>query len=107
MKKIATFFFTLVLGLSLAVPTLAAPAEEAEAAAWQLYYMGLFLGTSTDEEGFPVFSLEETPTRAQGVTMLVRLIGQEKAALEGSWTTPFRDVPAWAAPYVATAMQRA
>lgn len=100
MKKIATFFFTLVLGLSLAVPTLAAPAEEAEAAAWQLYYMGLFLGTSTDEEGFPVFSLEETPTRAQGVTMLVRLIGQEKAALEGNWTTPFRDVPAWAAPYV-------
>lgn len=32
--------------------------------------------------------------------MLVRLIGQEKAALEGNWTTPFRDVPAWAAPYV-------
>lgn len=100
MKKIASILLTLALSLSLALPALAAPAEEEEAAAWQLYYMGLFLGTDTDDEGFPVFSLEDTPTRAEGVTMLVRLIGQEKAALEGEWTTPFQDVPDWAAPYV-------
>lgn len=100
MKKLAAILLTLALSLSLAIPALAAPAEEAEAAAWQLYSMGLFLGTGTDEEGFPVFSLSDAPTRAEGVTMLVRLIGQESAALEGEWTTPFQDVPAWAEPYV-------
>ena len=100
MKKLATILLTLALSLSLTVPALAAPAEEEEAAAWRLYSMGLFLCTGIDEEGFPVFSLEDAPTRAEGVTMLVRLIGQEKAALEGTWTTPFEDVPAWAEPYV-------
>ena len=99
-KKCLAGLLALLLSLSLTVPALAAPAVEEEDAAWQLYRMGLFQGTGTDEEGFPVFDLEKTPNRAQGVTMLVRLLGQEKQALEGTWHTPFEDVPDWAAPYV-------
>lgn len=104
-KKCLAGLLALVLSLSLTVPALAAPAVEEEDAAWQLYRMGLFQGTGADEEGFPVFDLERTPNRAQGVTMLVRLLGREKQALEGTWHTPFTDVPDWAAPYVGYAYE--
>lgn len=100
MKKLLSLLLAALLALNLAVPALAAPADEAEQAAWTLYHMGLFQGTGTDAQDFPVFDLDQTPTRAQGVTMLVRLLGKEEAALAGTWTTPFTDVPAWAAPYV-------
>lgn len=100
MKRIISVLLALVLSLSLAVPVWAAPAAGEEDAAWQLYHMGLFQGTDTDEMGFPVFSLDRPSNRAQGVTMLVRLLGQEEAALAGTWETPFQDVPDWAAPYV-------
>ena len=74
MKQWISLLLALVLSLALALPAGAAPPEQEEAAAWQLYYMGLFQGTDTDAEGFPVFSLDRSPTRAQGVTMLVRLL---------------------------------
>ena len=108
MKKALSLFLALVLCLSLSLPALAAAPTDAdqENAAWTLYHMGLFQGTDTDKEGFPVFSLSDAPTRAQGVTMLVRLLGQEKAALEGTWTTPFTDVPEWAQPYVGYAYEK-
>ena len=108
MKKALSLFLALVLCLSLSLPALAAAPTDAdqENAAWTLYHMGLFQGTDTDKEGFPVFSLSDAPTRAQGVTMLVRLLGQEKAALEGTWTTPFTDVPEWAQPYVGYAYDK-
>lgn len=38
--------------------------------------------------------------------MLVRLLGQEEDALAGTWTTPFQDVPDWAAPYVGYAYEK-
>ena len=106
MKQWISLLLALVLSLALALPAGAAPPEQEEAAAWQLYYMGLFQGTDTDAEGFPVFSLDRSPTRAQGVTMLVRLLGQEEDALAGTWTTPFQDVPDWAAPYVGYAYEK-
>ena len=100
MKKLLILLSAALLALSLSVPALAAPADEAEQAAWTLYHFGLFRGTGVDERDFPIFDLEQTPTRAQGVTMLVRLLGKEEAALAGTWTTPFTDVPPWAEPYV-------
>ena len=100
MKKLLSLTLALVLTLALAVPTFAADSETETAAAWMLYNMGLFQGTGTDDQGFPVFALDKAPTRAQGVTMLVRLLGQEETALAGEWTTPFQDVPDWAKPYV-------
>ena len=100
MKKLTALLLAVVLAAGAITPVLAAPADEAEQAAWTLYGYGLFQGVSADERDFPDFALEQTPTRAQGVTMLVRLLGREKTALNGTWTTPFTDVPAWAAPYV-------
>ena len=62
--------------------------------------LGLFLGTSTNEDGTPYFSLGRAPTRAEAVTILVRLMGKEDEALAGTWTTPFTDLPDWTLPYV-------
>ncbi|MDO4515595.1 MAG: S-layer homology domain-containing protein [Bacillota bacterium] len=106
MKKLLSLTLALVLTLALAVPAFAADSETETAAAWTLYNMGLFQGTGTDDQGFPVFDLDKTPTRAQGVTMLVRLLGQEETALAGEWTTSFQDVPDWAAPYVGYAYEK-
>ena len=106
MKQWISLLLALVLSLALALPAGAAPPEQEEAAARQLYNMGLFQGTDTDAEGFHVLSQDRSPTRAQGVTMLVRLLGQEEDALAGTWTTPFQDVPDWAAPYVGYAYEK-
>ena len=48
MKQWISLLLALVLSLALALPAGAAPPEQEEAAAWQLYYMGLFQGTDTD-----------------------------------------------------------
>lgn len=69
-------------------------------AAKKLYAKGLFQGTGTDEDGDPVFDLDRTPTRAEAVTMLVRLLGKEDEAKTGTWSIPFTDVADWAKPYV-------
>ena len=57
--------------------------------------MGLFLGTG---EGY---ELTRAATRVEGIVMLIRLLGEENAALAYTGSHPFRDVPSWAAPYVA------
>ena len=106
MKKILTLLLTLTLALSLSVPALAADRWEAENAAWTLYNYGLFQGMGTDEDGYPIFSLDTAPTRAQSVTMLVRLLGKEAEAMETEWTEPFTDVPEWAQPYVEYAYEQ-
>lgn len=100
MKKLIPLLLALVLVLGLVMSTGAADAVSQEDAAWELYRLGLFKGTGTDEQGFPVFSLDTAPTRVQGVTMLVRLIGGEDKAQKTPWTAPFQDVPDWAKPYV-------
>ena len=100
MRKTLSLLLALILALSLAAPALAAPAKEEDQAAWTLYHLGLFQGAEEDAQGFPVFALDRVPTRAEGITMLVRLLGREKEALAGTWETPFTDVPDWALPYV-------
>ena len=104
-KRILALLLSAVLSAGMLTPALAAPADEAEQAAWTLYHYGLFQGVSVDSRGFPDFALDQTPTRAQGVTMLVRLLGKETDALNGSWSTPFTDVPDWAKPYVGYAYE--
>lgn len=105
MKKILALFLALALGVGLACPALAVNTGEMETAAWSLYGLGLFQGSGVDDEGFPLFALEDAPTRAQSVTMLVRLLGAEEKALEGEWDLPFDDVAEWAAPYVGYAYE--
>lgn len=74
----------------------ASPKEAADA----LHQLGLFQGTGIDKDGNPDYALERVPSRAEAVTMLVRLLGKEDEAKAGDWSTPFKDVPEWAAPYV-------
>ncbi len=45
-------------------------------------------------------------TRAESVTMLIRLLGEEEKALSGVWSHPFTDVDTWALRYVGYAYNR-
>ena len=105
MKTIIKKSFVVFLALILSVMTFpgvsaGAYTSEAEAAARELYELGLFSGTGTDEQGQPVFELERAPTRHEAVTMLVRLLGKVEEATSQSWTIPFTDIAGWARPYV-------
>lgn len=99
-KKIVSLFLSLTLALSLSVPVFAATPAEAQKDAELLYNLGLFKGTGTNPDGTPKFSLDRAPTRAEAVTILVRLMGKEDEAQSKTWTTPFTDLPEWAVPYV-------
>lgn len=59
--------------------------------------LGLFAGT---DKGF---ELDYVPNRTQAIIFLLRMLGEEKAAQESSYTSPFTDVPAWASNYVSYA----
>ena len=78
MKRIASFF--LAIALILPLPSVCSAADqEAERAADTLYELGLFQGKGTDASGRPDYALDDAPTRQEAVTMLVRLLGKERA----------------------------
>ena len=91
MKKLLSFLLTISLIVCMA-PAVSAASDEATEAAEALYELGLFKGTGTNPDGTPVFDLDKTPTRNQAVIMLVRLLGKEQEALNGTWDLPFTDV---------------
>lgn len=63
--------------------------------------LGLFRGTGSGiGEGF---DLHLAPTRAEGIVMFIRIMGEEADALSCEYTHPFRDVPGWLDRYVAWA----
>lgn len=98
MKRILTALLALALTLSLAIGAAAAtPAQQREADA--LNRLGLFLGTDKGYE------LDAGLSRSEGVTLLVRMLGRAAEAEGGGFAHPFRDVPAWAEPYVAYAYE--
>lgn len=99
MKKLCCTIFALLLLILLPIGVRAMEFTP-EAGANTLYELGLFQGTGTTANGRPNYSLHTAPTRAQAVTMLVRLLGRETEAKAGSWTLPFTDVEGWAQPYV-------
>jgi len=73
----------------------------------ELYKLGLFKGTATDEEGKPVYSLEGPLTRLQALILTIRLLGLEEEALAYTGPNPFKDVTYSAnVPYVAFAYGR-
>ena len=59
--------------------------------------LGLFKGT---DKGF---ELERSANRAEAVTMLIRILGEEQQAISFTGTHPFTDVPSWADRYSAYA----
>lgn len=99
-KKLLSVLLSLALCVSLTTPAVAAFSPSLDnmarygAAAEFLWQNGLFLGSGRS------FDLDKPLTRAAGVAMVVRLLGKETEAKTGSYSTPFTDVPAWAAPYV-------
>ena len=52
------------------------------------------------------FELEAQPTRIQALIMLIRLLGEESAALASDAPNPFSDVPGWAERYTAYAYEK-
>ena len=90
MKKCIAILLTCLL---LTTAVFAVPATQQNAAD-ALNHLGLFLGTNKGYE------LDAALTRAQGVTLLVRLLGAEEEAQKGTYTLPFTDVADWAKPYV-------
>ncbi len=61
--------------------------------------LGLLRGTGESLE------LDRTPTRAEAITMIVRLEGGEDEVQSGDFSHPFTDVPEWADGYVGYAYE--
>lgn len=114
-KRIMSLLLAMALALGLAAPAWAqskymvkdmpdtslvlSPGQELEAAR-RLNALGLFQGVGTNADGTPDFDLDRTPTRVEGIVMLVRLLGEDKEGRKGGWKSPFTDVPTWASSYV-------
>lgn len=99
MKRILSAFFVAVI-ICYAPFYVSAASSEAESAANELHELGLFGGVGTNVDGTINYDLDRTPTRAEAVTMLVRLLGKDDVAKTGHWEIPFTDVAKWAEPYV-------
>jgi len=107
MKKrgILGVVLVVVMLFMLAVTPAMAASPEADLASAALWHMNLFQGTGTAANGAPIFELDRAPSRAEALTMLVRLIGKDADAKNGTWEHPFTDVPAWADAYVGYAYE--
>ena len=98
MKRIFTIVLIAALLLAaLSLPAAATALSGTDAAA-TLSALGLLQGTGDG------FELERTATRAEALTMLLRLLGQEEAALRSSAPCPFDD-GGWAAGRIAYAWE--
>ena len=76
------------------------------AMAYALRSLSLFQGTDTGYgDGL---DLETAPTRIQAIIMLIRLLGEESAALACSSPSPFSDIPDsyWGRPYAVYAYEK-
>ena len=100
-KRIVSLVVVVCIMLGFTIPAEAAYAKSpAEPLADILYAENLFKGTGMTERDEPIYQLYGSVTRAQAITMLVRILGKESEALANQerYETPFTDVPAWAAP---------
>lgn len=66
--------------------------------------LSLFRGTGVGTGSG--YELEKSPTRAEALVMLIRMLGEEKAALACTASSPFVDVPDWFVPYAAYAYEK-
>lgn len=97
MKKALSILMALAIMIGMfCIPTNAYD-NEAYCEATYLHSIGLFRGRSSKTLNF---ALDSTATRAEAVTMIVRLLGKEEEALATPYKAPFTDVDKWAKPYV-------
>lgn len=107
MKKLRIIVsLILILAVCAGVLTVGASASTArdtsfeEKLAADLKALNLFRGVSDTD-----FDLGRAPTRVEAVVMLIRILGKESEALDGTWSHPFTDVPEWADGYVGYAYE--
>lgn len=103
MKKVIAMLLCLILCISVVpVGALAASRDTTyeETLASDLKTLGLFQGVSDTD-----FALGRAPTRTEALIMLIRVLGKESEALNGTWNHPFTDVAAWADCYVGYAYE--
>ena len=98
-KQLISLLLAIVMVCSI-MPSAFAASDKATQAAEALYELGLFKGTGTNADGTPIYDLDKTPTRNQAIIMLIRLLGKEEEALEGTWSIPFTDVTDNMKPYI-------
>ena len=111
MKKLISLVLTLSLVFALFVPFPASAADSSTGeyvtdpvvAANKLHELKVMNGTGTNPDGTPDFNLEKTVTRAEGITILINLLGVTQEELAQAGTHPFTDVKDWAENYVAYA----
>ena len=97
MRKKKKIFSVIAAALAMSVSATVigyAADTQAQQAADGLNKLGLFQGTDNGYE------LEKSLTRAEAITMIVRLLGEEVNATKTILNHPFTDVPQWASPYV-------
>lgn len=107
MKKTISLLLAFALSLALTVPALAYDEATATQRANELYAAGLFNGYGKDKNGNPIFGLNDTATRAQGIAMFVRVLGKADEAQRNAaaYDLPFKDLPDWCRGYVGYAYQ--
>ena len=89
-RLLAASLCALMLLSALVLPVQAMPGEQTRAAD-TLCTLGLVKGTGSG------YDLDRPATRAEAVTLIVRLAGGSAKARQGSYAAPFADLPAWAA----------
>ena len=103
-RRAVSALLAIVLCFSLLPTTARAAARDTsaeDALAADLKQLGLFQGVSDTD-----FDLGRPPSRTEAVVMLIRFLGKESESLNGRWTHPFTDVPAWADRYIGYAYQK-
>ena len=90
-RKLLALLFSVLILCAVSPSAFALSGEETRAAD-TLYTLGLIRGTG-GESGY---ALSAPATRAQAVSVIVRLAGMESAAKGGGYATSFTDLPAWA-----------
>ncbi|MBO5516579.1 MAG: DNA/RNA non-specific endonuclease [Firmicutes bacterium] len=105
MKRTLSLILCCLIVILNVVPASAASAE-AQTAADTLYGLGLFSGTGVDQDGAPIYRLDQTLSRQEAITMILSLTGKTEEARKTVSKTHFLDVDPWAAPYVGYAYQQ-
>ncbi|MBQ7523188.1 MAG: S-layer homology domain-containing protein [Oscillospiraceae bacterium] len=99
-KRLLSILLIAAMMFSCIVAASAATADE-ERKANALYELNLFKGVSTMTVDF---ALDKSLNRAEGIVMLLRMLGVEQKALGGTWAHPFTDLAktnsAWADKYI-------
>ncbi len=99
-KGIISLVLILTMSLAMFIPVSAAANTNADTKATALKQLRLFKGVSDTD-----FALDRAATRTEAIIMLIRALGKETEAINGSFTHPFTDVESWADKYIGYAYQ--